>query len=45
MLNWIVRNRMVWAFNCVQTNDYHQTKIFEIELFDRLTVVEQMTDV
>ena len=31
--------------NSVQTNDLCKTELFEIELFDRLTVCKLMTDV
>ena len=31
--------------NCVLTNDLCWTELFEIELFDHLTVCKQMTDV
>ena len=35
----------VWYLNLVQTNVLCQIEMFEIELFDRLTVCKQMTDV
>ena len=30
VLNWIVRNRTVWSFNCVQTNDRYLTELLVI---------------
>ena len=32
MLNWIVRNRTVWSFNCVLTNDWYLIKLFVIHI-------------
>ena len=47
MLNWIVWNKTVFIFNCVnkKTVCLCWTELFEIELFDNLTMHEQMTDV
>ena len=49
MINWIVRNRTVWHLNWVQTNDIWFDilfdKLFEIGLFDDLTVCKQIIDV
>ena len=30
MLKWIVRNRTVWSFNCVQTNDWYLNELLVI---------------
>ena len=38
-------NRTVLHLNWVQTNDFYQIELFEIELFDHLTVCKQMNDV
>ena len=37
--------RIVWHLNQMQTNDLCQTELFEIELFDHLTLCKQMIDV
>ena len=37
--------RYIWHLNCVQTNDLWLIDLFEIELFDHLSVCKEMTDV
>ena len=38
-------NRTVWYLNWAQINDLGLIELFEVELFDHLTVCKQMTDV
>ena len=38
-------NRTVWHLNCVQSNDVFYVLVLKIELFDHLTVYNQMTDI
>ena len=38
-------NRSVWYLNCIQTNDLCEIELFEIELFNDLTVCKLVTDV
>ena len=40
----VIRNFLTFI-NCVQTNILYKTELFEIDLFDHLTVCKQMTDV
>ena len=39
-----IQNRTVLLLNWVQTNDFYQTEVFEIELFDHLTGSKRITD-
>ena len=41
----ILSNRTVWHLNWMQTNDFGEIELFDIEQFDHLTVCKQMTDV
>ena len=38
-------NRTAWYLNCEQTNDLRWIDLYEIKLFDHLTVSKQRTDV
>ena len=35
----------VWYLNCMQTSNLCKIELFEMELFDHLTVCKQMTDI
>ena len=47
MLDWIVWNKTVWSFNCVETNDWCLIELLVIHgnTWNHLTVCKQFIDV
>ena len=47
MLSWMVRNRTVWSFYCVETNEWHLFELLVIcsNTWEHLTVGKQMSSV